>query len=147
MRYRAHITTIDREALKRAFQRMSKHKIVARQNFKCCGGCGASALHTLIEERRARGHARGRGLQGGVFYHQQDTASMRDGGRCWLNYSAFEVDDKPVGLTTTQIGQLVLVALFAEGLHAEWDGNEDHSIVIHPHPITDETRQYPQPCM
>jgi hypothetical protein len=68
------VTDCDR--LDAAFAALEAAGIVCRQNFSCCGTCGAGEIW---DEMAAAGRA-GLHVRGYVFYHVQDTESAVEGG-------------------------------------------------------------------
>ena len=74
------LTDFDR--LELAFDMLDDKDIVARQNFTCCGTCGAAEINLEIEEFEAYG----RRARGYVFFHQQDTESAVESGNLYLSY-------------------------------------------------------------
>ncbi|MFT5775307.1 DUF6891 domain-containing protein, partial [Hyphomonas sp.] len=61
----------DYDRLELAMDTLEDNGIVARQNFTCCGNCGAAEIGVEIEDYEAMGHL----ARGYVFFHQQDTES------------------------------------------------------------------------
>ena len=76
------ITDCDR--LDRAFEDLEQRGIVARQNFSCCGTCGAGEIWDEMQTQIENGRAR----RGYTFYHVQDTESAADGYGLYLSYGA-----------------------------------------------------------
>jgi len=115
------LTDFDR--LELAFDMLDDKDIVARQNFTCCGTCGAAEINLEIEEFEAYG----RRARGYVFFHQQDTESAVESGNLYLSYGASNNTADAVFL---QIGQEIFDTLKAVGLNAHWDGKLEHRIGI-----------------
>lgn len=119
---------IDKDKLNVAFTLMRKHGLVARQNFSCCGGCAGSELTTLIvampDKKRAK-------VNGVCFYHRQDNTCLMEGDDLWLSYGPVEsMEYGQIGLSTAQVGQLVVLCLAKAGLTYEWDGNPSSRILV-----------------
>jgi hypothetical protein len=115
------LTDFDR--LELAFDMLEDADIVARQNFTCCGTCGAAEISVEIEDfetlgRRARGY---------VFFHQQDTESAVETGELYLSYGAANNTADAVFL---QIGQEIAATLAAVGLKVHWDGKLERRIGV-----------------
>ena len=115
------LTDFDR--LELAFDMLEDRDIVARQNFTCCGTCGAAEISVEIEDfeffgRKARGY---------VFFHQQDTESAIESGNLYLSYGASNNTADAVFL---QIGQEIFDTLKSVGLKVQWDGKLEHRIGV-----------------
>ncbi|MEV5601733.1 hypothetical protein AB0L33_09855 [Streptomyces sp. NPDC052299] len=106
----------DPDRLERAFARLDRGGITARENFTCCRSCGMSEIG-------AAGREDARGF---VFFHGQGTESAAAGHSLALYYGGF--DDSPE--TTAAVGREVVAALGEAGLTAEWDGSPDKAIEL-----------------
>ncbi len=104
----------DCDRLDEAFAALEASGIVARQNFTCCGTCGATEIWDEMAEVRDRGGA----VRGYAFYHMQDTESAVEGGGLYLGYGATEEGEEPA-LT---IARNIVTGLEAHGLQTHWDG-------------------------
>lgn len=114
------VTDCDR--LDRAFAELEAGGIICRQNFSCCGTCGASEIWdeiTTVEDagRPARGYA---------FYHVQDTESAVDGYGIYLNYGSVE-DGEAAALI---VAHEIVAVLGRHGLKVEWDGQWSRRIGV-----------------
>lgn len=122
MRYRQdHKNFLEMKALlTQAFKAIRRNKIVARQNFSCCGGCACSELGTILEKRTDQ--------RGGVYYHRQDNDHLREDGVVYLGYGARpdSADDKA---ESEAIGREVVAALEAVGLVVTWNGDHYQRIM------------------
>lgn len=98
-----------------------KHKLIARQNFMCCQGCGLSKISEEIDEKPAAKRP-----LGAVFFHKQDAKRWDEDGRTWLTFSG--VEDGPV--TTGEIGEIVVAVLAAHGCPVEWNGSPDERLLV-----------------
>ena len=115
--------------LNRAFAALRKQGLLARQNFLCCGSC---AGYALTEDAVARTR-KGKKVNGCVFYHRQDTERFLTGDTLFLGYGPLDSTELgTIGLTTREVGTLVVAALEAEGLEPHWDGNPDTRISLDP---------------
>jgi hypothetical protein len=114
------ITDCDR--LDAAFAALEADGIVARQNFTCCGTCGATEIWEEIEAAQAQGVA----VQGYAFFHMQDTDSAVEGDGLYLNYGACETGES----ASIAIGHRVVAALEAQGLTTGWDGRLETRIGV-----------------
>tara|TARA_R100000365_G_C2747802_1_gene78108 strand:+ start:3556 stop:4251 length:696 start_codon:yes stop_codon:yes gene_type:complete len=115
------LTDFDR--LELAFDMLEDKDIVARQNFTCCGTCGASEIGIEIEDFESFGRA----ARGYVFFHQQDTESAVETGNLYLSYGAANNNADVVFL---DIGQEIHDTLKAVGLNVHWDGQLEHRIGV-----------------
>ena len=117
------LTDFDR--LQAAFDTLEDEDIVARENFTCCGTCGASEIVDEIEDfavetgRRARGY---------VFFHQQDTERAVEGEPLYFNYGTADPDWSEA--KSLAIGARLFDVLKSVGLHPQWDGLLDTRITV-----------------
>lgn len=111
----------DCDRLARAFARLEKKGVVARQDFTCCQTCGHSEIWDEIREA-----AREREVIGYTFYHHQDLESMADGGGCYLAYGA-KADNETEAL---RVGGIICATLREEGFSVQWDGSLKARIFI-----------------
>ncbi|GAA2630188.1 DUF6891 domain-containing protein [Paractinoplanes durhamensis] len=101
----------DSDRLTAAFRALDESRIVAREDFACCQNCGVTAIRDeVLAGSRARGY---------VFYHEQDAERAVLGGGLWLAFGP-----------SAQIGEEIVAALRAEGLHVEWDGSPQQRIDV-----------------
>jgi hypothetical protein len=114
------VTDCDR--LDRAFAALESGGIIARQNFSCCGTCGAGEIWEEMEAQRERG----REIRGYAFFHEQDTDSAVEGYGLYLSYGSTEEDEGPA----LQIAQEIVNALKNEGLQTDWDGTWEKRIGV-----------------
>ncbi|WP_394652834.1 DUF6891 domain-containing protein [uncultured Sphingomonas sp.] len=105
----------DCDRLEAAFDALEAQGVVCRQNFTCCGTCGAAEIGDEMDAIEAAGFD----VRGYAFYHAQDTEAAVDGGGLYLNYGAVEDDDD----ASLAIGRLVADELAAHGLTVTWSGN------------------------
>ncbi|MGW7596333.1 DUF6891 domain-containing protein, partial [Streptomyces rubiginosohelvolus] len=110
----AEVTDPDR--LERAFARLDRSGITAREHFTCCRSCGMSEIG-------AAGREDARGF---VFFHNQGTESAAAGHGLALYYGGF--DDSAEA--TAAVGREVVAALREAGLTVEWDGSPDKAIEL-----------------
>ena len=113
----------DCDRLDAAFAALEDDGVIARQNFSCCGNCGATEIW---EEVRAVEDAGGAPVQGYAFYHMQDTEGAVDGGGLYLNYGACE-DGEDAALA---VARTIVAELEAHGLATQWDGSWDQRIGV-----------------
>jgi len=112
----------DCDRLDAAFEALEEEGIVARQNFTCCGTCGASEIWDEIEAAQDEGL----GVEGYAFFHMQDTESAVEGHGLYLNYGACDQgEDKAVA-----IGHRIVEQLEAHGLTTRWDGRLEQRIGV-----------------
>ncbi|MGW2474551.1 DUF6891 domain-containing protein [Streptomyces sp. NPDC001665] len=110
----ADVTDPDR--LERAFARLDRGGITARENFTCCRSCGMSEIAEAGRED-ARGF---------VFFHGQGTESAAAGHGLALYYGGFGGSAE----RTAAVGREVAAALGEAGLTVEWDGSPDKAIEL-----------------
>ena len=113
----------DYDRLELAMDTLEDNGVVARQNFTCCGNCGAAEIGTEIEDYEAMGHQ----ARGYVFFHQQDTESAVEGHGLYFSYGAAhsELDAAHIA-----IAQELFDLLQAVGLKPHWDGKIDHRVGV-----------------
>lgn len=119
---RAWTDTTDCDRLDAAFVALEAQGVVARQNFTCCGTCGASEIWDEIEAVQNEGLA----VKGYAFFHMQDTESAVEGNGLFLNYGACEQGDA----AAIAVGYRIVAALEAQGLAADWDGRLEQRIGV-----------------
>lgn len=112
----------DCDRLDAAFAALEEDGIVARQNFTCCGTCGATEIWDEIEAARDEGES----VQGYAFFHMQDTESAVEGHGLYLNYGACEEGEA----AAIAIGHRIVAALEAQGLATTWDGQLEQRIAV-----------------
>ncbi|MBN2972358.1 hypothetical protein JW805_10060 [Roseomonas aeriglobus] len=105
----------DCDRLDAAFEALEAQGIVCRQNFTCCGTCGAAEIRDEMDAIEAAGFD----VRGYAFYHAQDTEAAVDGDGLYLNYGAIDDDDDQA----VAVGRLVTQELSAHGLKVSWSGD------------------------
>lgn len=105
--------TTDCERLDSAFAALERAGIVSRQDFSCCGSCGAGEIQDEME-LVAKGGTRVRGY---TFYHMQDTDSAVEGRGLYLNYGAVQENEA----AAVAIGKEIAASLKQQGLQVDWD--------------------------
>lgn len=114
------VTDCDR--LDAAFAALEREGVVCRQNFSCCGTCGAAE----IWDEMAGAEERGQAVRGYAFFHMQDTEAAVEGDGLYLSYGAVE----PGADAAEAVGRAVVDALEAKGLDPIWDGEWTHRIFV-----------------
>lgn len=114
------ITDCDR--LDAAFAALEASGIVCRQNFSCCGTCGA---YEIWDEAAAL-EAAGTPVRGYAFYHVQDTESAVRGYGLYLNYGA-AAEGEAAALA---IAGEIVAALQQRGLRVDWNGQWSRRIGV-----------------
>lgn len=114
--------TTDCDRLDAAFAALEEQGVVARQNFTCCGTCGATEIWDEIEAAQEEGVA----VEGYAFFHMQDTESAVEGHGLYLNYGACEQGEE----TAVAMGHRIVAALEAQGLTTGWDGRLEQRISV-----------------
>lgn len=115
----------DYDRLKAAFDTLEDEGIVARENFTCCGTCGAAEIGAEIEDFSAE---TGRPAKGYVFFHQQDTDSAIDGHGLYFNYGT--ADEEWTEEKSVAIGQRLFDTLKSVGLTPDWDGTLNRRVAV-----------------
>jgi Arc/MetJ-type ribon-helix-helix transcriptional regulator len=114
------VTDCDR--LDAAFTALERDGIVARQNFSCCGTCGAGEIWDEI----AAADASGGSSRGYAFFHVQDTERAVEGDGLYLNYGACaESESAAVGIAHEIVAQLEKA-----GLKTDWNGTYNRRIGV-----------------
>ena len=112
------VTDCDR--LDAAFEELQSAGIVARQNFSCCGTCGAAEIGDEIDAEVKKGTK----VRGYAFFHMQDTESAVEGYGLYLSYgSVTEGEEAALGT-----GEEIVDTLEKHGLKTEWDGTWENRI-------------------
>lgn len=112
----------DYDRLEAGFAALEAAGVVARENFTCCGTCGAAEIGDEIDTAQAAGIA----VRGYTFFHWQDTDSAVDGHGLYLSYGAIE-DTEGAGLA---IGRDIMTVLERSGLQPSWNGRSDTRILV-----------------
>ena len=123
------------ERITELFKILRKQGLVARQSFRCCGGCASYELATTYGEKRDAGQWEN--IKGMVFYHKQAAERLHDTGKVNLTYGQVEhyVEGQEMPkyvsiLSTEDVGLMIARAAQALKIKCEWDGNPDHTIVL-----------------
>ena len=98
--------------------------IVAREDFSCCGTCGAAEIWDEIDEARSNGL----NVRGYVFFHQQGTESAVDGGS--INFSYGSAVEDASEADKVAIGQELADAIRSAGLNVDWDGQLSMCVMV-----------------
>jgi hypothetical protein len=112
----------DCDRLNHAFDELETTGIVCRQDFACCGTCGAAEIGGEFGALEARGLR----VRGYAFYHEQDTEAAADGHGLYLNYGAIK---NGVG-ASLEIAREVVSVLQAHGLKTVWNGQWNQRIHV-----------------
>lgn len=113
----------DFDKLQLAFDMLEDEDIVARQNFTCCGTCGAAEIGTEMDDHEDMST---RTPKGYVFFHQQDTESAVESGSLYISYGA--ADATAPAEDALAIGQRLFEVLQSVGLKPIWDGKINHRV-------------------
>lgn len=106
------ITDCDR--LDTAFAALERAGVVCRQDFSCCGTCGAGEIHDEMDKVAKKGNR----VRGYAFYHMQDTEAAIEGHGLYLNYGAVREGEA----AAIAIGHEIAASLRQHGLQVDWDG-------------------------
>jgi hypothetical protein len=112
----------DCDRLDAAFAALEEGGVVARQNFACCGNCGATEIWDEIHAVEDAGAP----VRGYAFYHMQDTERAVDGGGLYLNYGACDEGEA----AALAVARDIVAELEAHGLETHWDGSWDTRIQV-----------------
>lgn len=112
----------DYDRLAAAFAALERNGVVARENFTCCGTCGAAEIWDEIATADAKGGA----SRGYAFFHMQDTENAVDGGGLYLNYGAC-AEGEPAALA---VAREIVAAIEHAGLTAHWNGSYQQRIGV-----------------
>lgn len=112
----------DCDRLDAAFSELERAGIVARQDFSCCGTCGAGEIWDEMETVSRRGQP----VRGYTFYHMQDTEAAVDGRGVYLGYGAVLKGESPA----LEIAREIVATIQHHGLTVEWDGTWRTRILV-----------------
>ena len=114
---------VDKTLLNKAFAKLRKTGIIARQNYLCCQSCGCAGVDRDFIRLSAENQASKTGF---CFYHRQDSDSRDRGHNFHLTFGVFrESRGDPVA-----IGQKIVEVLVGCGIPAKWNGSSDTRICI-----------------
>jgi hypothetical protein len=111
----------DYDRLATALDALERKGIIARQNFTCCMTCGHTEIGDELEQfEQAGGVARGY-----VFFHQQATERVVDGGDINFAY----------GSVLEDVGSEAIAAELADelrnvGLEVDWNGESSMCVMV-----------------
>lgn len=125
----------DCDRLDAAFDELNAKGIVARHNWTCCQNCGNSEMAFEIEQVRERNPSKQ--IRGAVYYHQQDTERVAEGGSLFLAFGSAGGDDS----AATAIAREVVDTLCRHGLQSEWNGGLSNRITV---PMNWQRRSLPE---
>ena len=114
--------TTDCDRLDQAFASLEATGILCRQDYSCCGTCGAGEIWDEMETMDKSGEA----VRGYAFYHQQDTESAAEGHGLYLNYGSLEKGERAL----IAIAHEICNGLRAFGLTVDWDGDSARRIFV-----------------
>lgn len=115
------VTDCDR--LDQAFDQLEQQGVVCLQN---AGYTQSDGYNDIREELRQRSDATR--FIGYCFFHEQDLARAVRGGGLYLAFGPLDAAlEHSLGL---EVGQRVMRALVAAGLHAQWSGTFDQRISV-----------------
>ncbi|HEY7225861.1 MAG TPA: hypothetical protein VH561_19965 [Micromonosporaceae bacterium] len=112
--------TTDCDRLDAAFSALEAAGVVARQNFSCCGNCGATEIHEEMDAAADQGAT----VRGYTFFHLQDTEHAVDGDSLFLSYGSADNDRE----AAIAIGHEIVAALRDQGLQPAWNGRHANRI-------------------
>ncbi len=109
------IDATDCEKLDDAFRELENAGITARQNFSCCGTCGAGEIWEEMNVERSAGRA----IRGYVFFDVQDTQYAADGYGLRLAYGSVEAGEE----AALAVAREIIEVLARHGLSSNWKGD------------------------
>jgi hypothetical protein len=112
--------TTDCDRLDAAFGALDAAGIVARQNFSCCGNCGATEILDEMDQAAKDGAT----VRGYTFFHVQDTEHAVEGELLFLSYGSGDGDKE----AAVAVGNEIVAALRDHGLHPTWNGRHANRI-------------------
>ncbi len=114
--------TTDCDRLDRAFAELERRAILARQNYWCCGTCGAAAINDEMRKRRRAGKP----VRGYTFFDEQDTDAAADGEGLCLSYGSDPWNND----AAVAIAKEVRKVLRSHGLRVQWNGSIDQRLIV-----------------
>lgn len=121
------MSTQVREQLDSAFKKLRALNMIALQNFKCCGNCAGYAITEKAEQRIAKGKT----VDGAVYYHGQDASDLRRGENFEIRYGQMDsVNCGQIGKPTVEVGKIVSQVFTEVGLPHKWDGDPFSTITV-----------------
>lgn len=99
--------------IEKVFEALDKQKIKGEQDFWCCQTCGSNAMLDYSKD-----------YEGFVFYHNQDTDTLKSENYTYLSYGNFG------DASATDIAHRIVKAFQDEGIKVTWDGNINTRILI-----------------
>lgn len=97
----------------KVFKELDKQKIKGEQDFWCCQTCGSSAMDDYQNT-----------YDGYVFYHNQDTDTLKSDGYTYLSFGSFK------DVYVLDVAHKIVKAFQDEGIKVNWDGNINTRIQI-----------------
>lgn len=118
----------DCDRLDRAFAKLERAGIVARQNFTCCQTCGHAEIGDELDGAACDGPVRGY-----TFFHAQDTEAAEAGAGIYLAFGAVLPPGsaaEALAGAAAEVAREIVRALRAEGLEVDWDGDPARRIGV-----------------
>lgn len=114
------ITDCDR--LDQAFAHLERDGIISRQDFTCCGTCGAAEIWDEMKQAMKEN----RPVHGYTFYHWQDTERAVEGMGIGLSYGSTDEGEE----AAETVGHEIVAVLREYGLQAQWSGDLRQRIMV-----------------
>lgn len=120
------VTDCDR--LDQAFHSLQSEGIFCSQNVRTNGSCGLILVKSEIEEQQKAGRI----YDGYAIYYALDTDFATQGRGLNLSFDSTHEDEEPTAKSSLamKIGQRIIAALEANGLHPQWDGTMKSRIFV-----------------
>lgn len=125
-------------ALSTAFDALASIGVVGRENFTCCGTCGAAEIGDERDESRE--------WRGYVYYHQQDAERIGEDRSTYIGYGAFldaylseeswnalsdaQKETRYEQITVSLMNDEVIPLLEQHGIEVEWNRDLDKRILL-----------------
>ena len=102
-----------KDRIAKVFKELDKQKIKGEQDFWCCQTCGSNAMLDYEED-----------YDGFVFYHNQDTDTLKSDGYTHLSFGSFR------DVYVVDIAHKIVKAFQDEGIKVVWNGDVNTRIMI-----------------
>lgn len=122
------VADLRRKIIGEVFPKLRKEGMICRANFSCCQSCGgyeiAEYVTKMMEKERAK-------VMGTVFWHRQDEEGLQETGDMCLAFGQIGTQKfGDIGLTTVEVGTMLVNELTKAGVDWEWNGTEDERVRV-----------------
>ncbi|KKN70745.1 hypothetical protein LCGC14_0427400 [marine sediment metagenome] len=127
-----HVKEIDklddfRAQTAKAFRYMRNARIIARQNFSCCGSCGGYEIATDIRAWNKAKKDDAKKKIGAAFYSRQGTAKTLRDAEKGVRINFYKLDGDDAG--TEAVGRIVADCVRRAGLDVDWNGTHAMTVI------------------